>query len=268
MKLSFHTCGLEWYSLEEAVAELAGTGYDGVGPCTGPGTHLDPEAAGASDKERLAMLAADAGISFSILNPWKVGGFAAGIESGETEAFYTRAIDLASEIGAEGVKFLPGSFAGGEAAGWKGMIEVLRKLCRHAEKAGVDLLMHNHENHLIDTANGFELLRLHVGSERLRINIDCGNLAMLLDDPCRAIGDHAADIRHVRVKGIHGRYPFAQQAPAGSPGDIVDWEAVFRTLAGTGFAGFVEIVAYPWFPPDYHRTAYAWARDLAARTGL
>ena len=40
-------------------------------------------------------------------------------------------------------------------------------------------------------------------------------------------------------------------------------EAVFRTLAG-----FVEIVAYPWFPPDYHRTAYAWARDLAAGTGL
>ena len=40
------------------------------------------------------------------------------------------------------------------------------------------------------------------------------------------------------------------------------------SLAETGFAGFVEIVAYPWFPPDYHRTAYAWARDLAARTGL
>ena len=47
-----------------------------MGPCTGPGTHLDPDAATDSDKQDLKKLAADAGNAFSILNPCKVGGFA------------------------------------------------------------------------------------------------------------------------------------------------------------------------------------------------
>ena len=45
-------------------------------------------------------------------------------------------------MGASGVKFLPGGFTGGEAVGWKAMIDVLRKLCHGTAKAGVDLLMH------------------------------------------------------------------------------------------------------------------------------
>ena len=47
-------------------------------------------------------------------------------------------------MGASGVKFLPGGLTGGEAAGWKAMIDVLRKLGHGTAKAGVDLLMHNH----------------------------------------------------------------------------------------------------------------------------
>ena len=268
MKLSFHSCGLEWYPLDEAISELAEIGYDGVGPCTGPGTHLDPEAATDEELKNLKKLAAESGIEFSILNPWKVSSFIAGIASGETEAFYCKAIDLAVKVGAAAVKFLPGACAEGEAAGWAAMIDVVRKLCHHAEKTGVDLLMHNHENHLIDTANGFELLRRQVGSERLRINVDCANLEMLLDDPCLAIRDHSDHVCHIRVKGIIGHYPIDHPAPAGSPGDIVDWEGVFRTLKEIGYDSWVEIVTYPSFPPDYHRTAYDWARELAAKTGL
>ena len=47
-------------------------------------------------------------------------------------------------MGASGVNFLPVGFAGGEAAGKKAMIDVLRKLCNGTANAGVDLLMHNH----------------------------------------------------------------------------------------------------------------------------
>ena len=47
-------------------------------------------------------------------------------------------------MGASGVNFLPVGFAGGEAAGKKAMIDVLRKLCNGTANAGVDLRMHNH----------------------------------------------------------------------------------------------------------------------------
>ena len=64
-----------------------------LGGCGSLPDHLDPDAATDSDKQDLKKLAADAGNAFSIVNPWKVGGFAAGIKSGETEAFYNKAID-------------------------------------------------------------------------------------------------------------------------------------------------------------------------------
>lgn len=265
MRFSFHTCGLEWFSFEEAINELADIGYAACGPILGPDCHLDPDTITDSQKTAYKNLARDRNLAFSILNPWKISGFAAGVAEGQTERFFHQALDLAADLGAAGVKFLPGGFATGENAGWRAMIQVLKPLCHHAEKVGVDLLMHNHENQLIDTANGFALLRHHTGSDRLQINLDGANLAILMDDPCRAIRDFRDHLRHVRVKGMHSYYPFAQQCVPGAPGDIVDWEAVLRTLEEVGYAGYVELVAYPWFPPDFPRQALAWAADLAAR---
>ena len=39
-------------------------------------------------------------MGISILNPWKIGGFTAGVESGATRDFCHKALDLAAEIGA------------------------------------------------------------------------------------------------------------------------------------------------------------------------
>ena len=268
MRFSFHTCGLEWIPFEEVIAELAETGYSACGPIVGPDCHLDPETLSDSQKNAYRSLARDRGVDFAILNPWKVGGFAAGVEKGETERFYMQALDLAADMGAAGVKFLPGGFSGGEAAGWRAMVQVLRPLCHHADRVGVNLLMHNHENHLIDTANGFELLRHHVGSERLRINLDCANLAILMDDPAAAIRKFRADLRYIRFKGMNNYYPFAQQCEPGAPGDIVDWRGVMGALKEVGYGGYVELVTYPWFPADFYRKTFAWAQALATEVGV
>ena len=168
MKLSFHTCGLEWWSLEDAINELADIGYDACGPILAPGGHVDPDKITRSEIESYKRLAADRNLAISTLNPWKIGGFATKVESGETERFFRRALDLAAEFGAGSVKFLAGSHPDGEMDGWKAMVKVCKRLCHHAEQVGVDLLMQNHENQLIDTSNCFALLRHHVGSERLQ----------------------------------------------------------------------------------------------------
>ena len=265
MNFSFHTCGLEWLTFEETIDILAGIGYDACGPIVGHGCHLDPETITEGQKKAYRKQAKDRGIKFAVLNPWRVTGFATGVESGETERFYMKALDLAADMDASGVRFLPGAYAQGESAGWRAMIQVLKPLCHHAEQVGVDLLMHNHENQLIDTANGFELLRHHIGSDRLQINLDCANLAILMDDPCSAIRTFGDHLRQVRVKGMNNHYPFAQQCVPGAPGDIVDWEAVLRTLNEIGYRGYVELVHYAWFPPDFHERVFEWATDLATK---
>ena len=266
MKFSFMTNVLEWLTLEETIDQLAVIGYQACGPICGPGGHLDPEAMGDSQRRSLVNYANDRNMAFSILNPWHVGNFVAGVASGDTERFYSSAIELAADVGALGVRFLPGSFKDGERPGWQAMIQVLKPLCYRAEQAGVDLLMHNHENQLIDTANGFALLRHHVGSERLKINLDCANLAILMDDPCRAIRDFRDHIRHVRFKGMNDYYPVGQQCVPGSAGDIVDWAAIMAVLKEIGFSGYVELVPYDWFPRDFPETGFKWASELAERT--
>ncbi len=268
MKLSFHTCGLEWWSLEDAINELADIGYDACGPILAPGGHVDPDKITSSEIERYKQLAADRNLAISTLNPWKIGGFATKVESGETERFFRRALDLAAEFGAGSVKFLAGSHPDGEMDGWKAMVKVCKRLCHHAEQVGVDLLMQNHENQLIDTSNCFALLRHHVGSERLQATLDVSNMAILMEDPCRAIHDHADSIRYVRIKGMLLHYPYATQCAPGAPGDIVDWKAVFTALKEVGYTGYIEPVTYPWFPPDFHRTNYEWCREMAAEVGL
>ena len=268
MKISFHTCGLEWFSLEEAILELAEIGYTSFGPILAPGGHLDPDTLTDSQVTAYKELAKECNIAISILNPWKISGFSAGVASGETERYFHRALDLAADLGAFGVKFLPGSFPAGETNGWRVMIKVLKPLCHHAEQVGVDLLMHNHENQLIDTANGFALLRHHVGSDRLQVNLDVSNMAILMDDPCRAIRDFRDNLHYIRVKGMNHYYPFAQQCEPGAAGDIVDWEAVFLALKEVGYAGDVELVTYPWFSPGFHRSGYAWAKKLAEEVGM
>ncbi len=265
MKLSFHTCGLEWVSFEEAINELADIGYAACGPITGPDCHLDPDDLTDSRKAFYKNLARERNIAFSILNPWRVGGFVDGVQSGETERFYRQILDLAADLGASGVKFLPCTFSDGEREGWRLMIQVLKPLCRHAEEVGIDLLMHNHENHLIDTANGFALLRHHLDSERLQVNLDCANLAILMDDPCRAIVDFKDHLRHVRIKGMFRYYPYSQQCVPGEPGDIVDWDSVFRTLKAVDYTGFVELVPYQGFPPDFPRSGFSWASSLDSK---
>ena len=267
MKFSFMTNSLEWLRIEEVIDQLAAIGYQACGPTAGPGCHLDPADMGDSQRRAVLKYAEDHNMAFSILNPWNAGNFVAGIASGDTERFYAAAIELAADVNASGVRFLPGAFKDGERPGWQAMIKVLKPLCHLAEQAGVDLLMHNHENQLIDTANGFALLRHHIGSERLKINLDCANLAILMDDPLRTIRDFRDHIRHVRFKGMNDYYPVGQQCVPGSAGDIVDWAAVMSELKEIGFSGYVELVPYDWFPRDYPETGFRWVSALADRVG-
>ena len=50
MNSSFHTCGLEWFTFEEAINELADIGYAACGPILGPGYHIDPDTITDSQK--------------------------------------------------------------------------------------------------------------------------------------------------------------------------------------------------------------------------
>jgi hypothetical protein len=62
------------------------------------------------------------------------------------------------------------------------MIQVLKPLCHNAEQVGVDLLTTTKTNSSTQPT-ALPCFRYHMGLERLQINLDCANLAILMDDP-------------------------------------------------------------------------------------
>ena len=68
---------------------------------------------------------------------------------------------------------------------------------------------------------------------------------------CQAIRDFHAQLRQIRVKGMNNHYPFGQQCEPGALGDIVDWRSVFEAVKEVSYEGYVELVAYAWFPSEF-----------------
>lgn len=85
---------------------------------------------------------------------------------------------------------------------------------------------------------------------------------------CQAIRDFHAQLRQIRVKGMNNHYPFGQQCEPGALGDIVDWRSVFEAVKEVSYEGYVELVAYAWFPSDFQRKTFAWASALAVEVGV
>src|SRR5437588_12579749 len=104
MKLCYHTGGLDYCSFADVAAELGAAGYDGIGPATGPGCHLDPS--NSDSAKRVREVADEHGLEIPLLNPWGVPGLAPHVVRGDGIAFYKQCIDCAAAMGVPLVKFL------------------------------------------------------------------------------------------------------------------------------------------------------------------
>lgn len=245
MKLCYHTGGLDYLPFETVVHELADAGYDGVGPATGPGKHLDPTP-GKYDAGAIKDLVARNGLEISLLNPWGVpGGLAPHVKRGDGVTFYKQCIDCAADLGVPLVKFLSGA-TGSDSEGWRILIPALRELCPYAEQKGVSLVMHHHEDQILDTPEKYLLMEMWVQSPALTCLVDVCNMHLLNWDVPYSITKLGARIVHVRFKGIIGRYPHAHFIVPGDPGDETDLATPLAALREIGYDRYVDPVTFPW----------------------
>jgi sugar phosphate isomerase/epimerase len=262
MKLCYHTGGLDYCSFADVAAELAAAGYDGIGPTTGPGCHLDPS--NSDNAKRVREIADERGLEIPLLNPWGVPGLAPHVVRGDGIAFYKQCIDCAAAMGVPLVKFLSGA-TGSDSEGWRILIPALRQLCAYAEQRGVSLVMHHHEDQILDTPEKLLLMEMWVQSPRLKCLVDICNMHLLNWDVPYAIKLLGERIVHVRFKGIIGRYPHSHFVVPGSPGDETDLAPALTALTAIGYDRFIDPVTFPWMPRDHATAMYDnVARRLAA----
>jgi sugar phosphate isomerase/epimerase len=252
MKLCFHTGGLDYLPFATVVAELAAAGYDGVGPAVGPGQHIDPA---HYDAGEIRELVAQHGLEIPILNPWGTPGLAPFVKRGDGIAFYQQCIDLAADLGVPLVKFLSGA-TGSDSEGWRILIPALRRLCPYAEDKGVALVMHHHEDQILDTPEKLLLMEMWVQSPALKCLVDICNMHLLNWDVPYAIKKLGQRIVHVRFKGIIGRYPHSHFVVPGSPGDETDLAPAIHALQAVGYDRYVDPVTFPWMPRDHATAMY------------
>ena len=268
LKFSFHMCGLEWWSFEEAVSHLAELGYDACGPIVGPGNHIDLETITDNRLAEMRRVIDDSGLAVALLNPWKVGGFTQMAVEGTAVSFYCKTLDVAAELGCPSVRFLTGSVSQGDRAGWVASINALREICHHGERVGVAMAMHNHENQMLDTVDKLKLMSSWMGSPALKVNLDPANFQCLGIDASWALRELRDDLAQIRLKGRIGQYPYTWEHFPGTPEDIVDWSRFFSTMKNLAYDGYAELVHYRYFPTDYPATALAWAKSMASEAGL
>ena len=142
-------------------------------------------------------------------------------------------------------------------AEWDALCDGLNRLGKVSlEKYGVALTFHHHMGTVVQTAE--ETDRLLAGTDPNYVNLlfDSGHFAYCGEDPVELVKRYAGRIRHVHLKDIRSEVvrevreqglSFLEGVRRGAftiPGDgSVDFPPIFKTLAESGYEGYMVVEA-------------------------
>lgn len=259
LRLAYNTNGASSHRLDDAIALIADSGYQGVA-LTLDHHHLDPfaddwrqQAEGL--RRRLDQLGLGTVIETGaryLLNPREKHEPTLLHPSAEGRArrvrFLHRAIDIAALLGSETVSFWAGvpkpEVSREQASAW--LHEGIALICEHAEETGVIVSLEPEPGMLVETVADY---RTVAGRHpTLRLALDTGHCLVTQDiAPDAAIRNYADALGTVSVEdmkiGDHTHLPFGE-------GDI-DLPAVVAALHDIHFTGLV-CVEYSRESPRAH----------------
>ncbi|MEO6080724.1 MAG: TIM barrel protein [Steroidobacteraceae bacterium] len=150
-----------------------------------------------------------------------------------------RAIPLAAQKGVPNLIAMFGNREGrSDAEAIKTCSEGLKRITPLAEKHGVTICVEllnskvDHKGYQGDhTAFGVEIIK-SVGSPRVKLLYDIYHMQIMEGDVIRTIRDNIQHIAHFHTGGVPGRHELDGTQE-------VNWNAVAKAIADTGFTGFV-----------------------------
>ncbi|WP_317441461.1 sugar phosphate isomerase/epimerase family protein [Streptomyces collinus] len=280
LRFGYGTNGLADLRLTDALALLAGLGYDGVG-LTLDHMHLDPLAPDLSGRtrrvtERLAELGLGVTVETGaryVLDPRRKHGPTLLDPDPEDRArrvdLLLRAVRVAADLGAHAVHCFSGIVPAGVApdTAWQRLADSLTPVLEAASTAGVPLAVEPEPGHLLATLADFHHLRRLLGDPpALGLTLDLGHCQCLEPlPPADCVRAAAPWLRHVQIedmrRGVHDHLPFGE-------GEI-DFPPVLAALAATGYRGLtvVELPRHSHAGPHHAERSLPFLRRAAA-TGL
>ncbi|GJG87771.1 xylose isomerase [Gemmatimonadetes bacterium T265] len=253
LRYAYNTNGTAHHRLDDALAFVADSGYDGVA-LTLDVHHLDPFAPDLPGRARaLARRLRELGLGLVVetgarylLDPRAKHEPTLVTPSPEGRArrvdFLRRCLDVCAECGGETVSFWAGVPRPGvdPAAAWEWLAVGVAQVVALAAERGVVASLEPEPGMLVETVDDWRRLRTTLGTAAppLRLALDTGHCLVTGDrDPAAAVRECAADLGTVAVedmrRGVHEHLPFGE-------GDV-DTASVLRALADVGFDRLVTV---------------------------
>ena len=267
MKLGYSTWGMPKVPIDEALAHLAGLGYEGVELTVISGYTTDINKLDDAERERikelfgrhnLALPAIAAHTSLLETDPEKHAANMAGLRE---------AADLAVQLAQDGEIPPINTTPGGRPSDWDEMKDLLVQrtveILDYVSNLGVTLAMEGHVGAIIDRPEKNIWLLEKVDSPYLKLNFDISHydvLGMTIEESVPLLAPHSV---HTHVKDQSGRHPNHQfLIPGEGPFDYVRY---LKAMREAGYEGFitVEVSKMVQSRPDYDPFA---AAELAYRT--
>jgi sugar phosphate isomerase/epimerase len=252
--------GKKW-TLDEYLKNIAAIGYDCAAIFCFNGQAANPECLKSSDREQLAQLLEELGISISLVGGY--GGTLLTTEYGhlsndDSEVQYIRnymkkCIDLAVDLGCGVVGDLSGSKPDGLSAqlAWEKLSSSLGEICDYAHDKDVYVALElgiSARGAFIHSVQSFIELAKRVGSSALKLNYDPSN--MILGGEERIIEDVSivrdyiinAEVKGVTKGTMINGYQFARPC---SNSDINDHKGFLKALKNIGYNRAIAVEELP-----------------------
>jgi len=268
--ISFHTGGFVDKPLPWVLEHLAEVGYDGVEIVCGPEAHIRTGEPLEPQLSETKALLQSLGLRVAAINPYTAPAMVnyAKEDFDGAERFWGTLMDIAVELGASTVNFLPGWLPDGDRQAWELLIRILRALTRRAEQQGINLAIHNHENMIIDAPGKCKVLIEQVGSPNLKVLCDITNFYILGSDVAQAVRELAPHIVHCHLKGVGGKYPFNSFLVPGEEGDELPFDPFASALGEIGYDQYISVETFKHMRQDKARLAYDMMSERLRALGL
>lgn len=250
LRLGYGTNGFGSHRIDDALAVIAGLGYDGVA-LTVDQPHLDPfapdlpartAAVGRRLDELGLAVVIETGARY-VLDPWHKHEPTLVSDAGRERRvdLLCRAVRIAAELGAEAVSFWSGTLPADVPAeeGWRRVVDGVGPVLDEAERRGVVCAFEPEPGMFVDTVGGVLELRRRLGSpERLRVTLDIGHCVCneegTVADCVHQAGDLLANVQlDDMMPGVHEHLEFGEGE--------VDLPAALGALAETGYTGLAAV---------------------------
>lgn len=248
MKYAFNTwcygsfpTWLPSYPLPFVIERLARIGYDGIEiGCASP--HAWPDYLSGDDRREIRKSLDEHGIVASSLLPAPGGGPGGNpaspiaAERAWIRDHYCQVIDLAAELGARRVLYIPGWLVFGTTRtdAWSWSLETLVHAARHARQYDITLCVEPTpaDSNFVDTPDHALEMRAASGEPNVKVMFDTYHALYRQEDPADQVYQMAEHLDHVHVAD-------SDRLPPGR--GTMDFLPLMLALKDVGFDGYVTM---------------------------